>query len=42
MVETSVHPEIAKKLRHSMLVTESTVCLDLMASKAVDPESSSG
>jgi hypothetical protein len=34
--------ETAKKLRHSVLDTESTVCLDLMASKTVDPESSSG
>jgi hypothetical protein len=31
-----------KKLRHSVLDTESTVYLGLMASKTVDPESSSG
>ena len=38
----SISPETEKELRHSVLDTESTVCLDMMASKTVDPESSSG
>jgi hypothetical protein len=38
----SLSPEIVKALRHSVLDTESTVYLGMMASKSVDPESSSG
>jgi hypothetical protein len=34
--------ETVKELRHSVLDTESMPCLGLMASKTVDPESSSG
>jgi hypothetical protein len=41
-VKVGIYPETVIELRYSVFDTESAACFGLMASKTVDPESSSG